>query len=62
MNNKPLNNTATRNDLNLCPYCRSAEITNSEFQQMKDLAYVWVSCDDCDASWCDVYKFIGWEE
>ena len=45
------------NDLNRCPYCGSKEINFEDITGEDNLLIQEVTCDECDASWNEVFEF-----
>ena len=46
----------------LCPACGSSNLSGNSVQVESGVAWQGVECDDCKASWNDVFKLIGYEE
>lgn len=45
-----------------CPVCRSTNITGGEVNVDAGTASQEISCGECDATWNDVYKLVGYAE
>lgn len=46
-----------------CPHCRSTNIEGTaRIDMLGDEATQEVVCLDCDETWTDIYKLIGYEE
>lgn len=43
-----------------CPFCGSRNIRGEHIEVEGGKAYQEVGCDDCDKSWLDEYKLVGW--
>ena len=47
---------------NICPNCDGDNITAERLQADGDVAWGNVSCTDCEATWVDQFKLIGFSE
>ena len=46
---------------NVCPFCRSRNISGGDFQADCDYAWRDVECDDCDGVWVEDFKMVNYE-
>lgn len=46
---------------NVCPVCGSHEVTGDNIEVDGSQAWQEVSCDQCGATWQDVYQLIGYD-
>lgn len=45
-----------------CPVCESTDIVGGSVEVNAGSAWQKISCNDCDATWNDVYKLVGYAE
>ena len=42
-----------------CPVCDSGEIETTEYEHDENMLYIEMTCEDCNAVWYEVYKFVA---
>ena len=59
---KPVSQKTYLKDNNKCPFCRSENIIGHSIELDSNSVWQEISCNDCDKTWKDVYKLVGYEE
>ena len=60
--NKPMTQKQYLKNPNVCPVCGGADITGGETNVDSGSAWQEITCENCNATWNDVYTLTGYAD